>query len=69
MQQISAQAAALTATGKIDADTDNQRNELLWRITAQIDETKSSLEQLTETEKRLKKHLAQPQAIKKIMAK
>lgn len=69
MAQISAQAAALTATGQVDADLNNQRNELLWRITAQIDETKSSLEQLEETEKRLKKHLAQLQALKKIMAK
>lgn len=69
LSQLSNQAAALTATGKVDADLDNQRNELLWKITAQIDETKVSLEQLTETEKRLKKHLTQLQALKKILTK
>ncbi|MBI2957976.1 MAG: hypothetical protein HYY32_03945 [Chloroflexi bacterium] len=68
MRQLSNQAAALTATGKLDSDLDNQRNELLWKITAQIDETRSSLEQVAETEKRLKKHLTQLQALKKIMA-
>ncbi len=59
----------MTATGQVDADLNNQRNELLWKITAQIDETKSSLEQLEETEKRLKKHLNQLLALRKIMAK
>lgn len=66
--QISSQAAALTAGGKVDSDLDNQRNELIWRITAQVDETKASLEQLTEAEKKLKKHLNQLQQLKKIMA-
>ncbi|GEM_PF-4416675 len=68
MSQLSSQAAALTTTGKLDSDLDNQRNELLWKITAQIDETRASLEQLVETEKRLKKHLSQLQQLKKIMA-
>lgn len=69
VSQLSNQAAALTATGKLDSDLDNQRNELLWKITAQIDETKVSLEQIAETEKRLKKHLTQLQSLKKIITK
>jgi hypothetical protein len=68
MAQLSSEAASLSSKGKVDADLDNQRNELLWKITAQIDETKVTLEELTETEKRLKKHLGQLQQLKKIMA-
>ena len=68
MAQLSSETAALTARGKVDANLDNQRNELLWKITAQIDETKVSLEQLVETEKKMKKHLGQLQQLKKILA-
>lgn len=68
MAQLSGEAAALTAKGKVDADLDNQRNELLWKITAQIDETRLTLEQLVETEKKMKKHLGQLQQLKKILA-
>jgi len=68
MAQLSSETAALTAGGKVDVNLDNQRNELLWKITAQIDETKVSLEQLVETEKKMKKHLGQLQQLKKILA-
>ena len=68
MAQLSSETAALTARGKVDANLDNQRNELLWKITAQIDETKITLEQLVETEKKMKKHLGQLQQLKKILA-
>ena len=68
MAQLSSETAALTARGKVDANLDNQRNELLWKITAQIDETRLTLEQLTETEKKVKKHLGQLQQLKKILA-
>ena len=68
MSQIAAQAASLTTSGKIGTDLDNQRNELLWKITAQIDETKSNLEQAEMTVKSLKKHLTQLESLKKILA-
>lgn len=68
MAQLSSETAALSARGKVNADLDNQRNELLWKITAQIDETKLTLEQLVETEKKMKKHLGQLQQLKKILA-
>ena len=68
MAQLSSETAALTARGKVDANLDNQRNELLWKITAQIDEARLTLEQLVETEKKMKKHLGQLQQLKKILA-
>ena len=68
MSQIAAQAASLTTSGKIGTELDNQRNELLWKITAQIDETKSNLEQAEMTMKSLKKHLSQLESLKKILA-
>ncbi|MEW6033947.1 MAG: hypothetical protein AB1603_03730 [Chloroflexota bacterium] len=68
MAQLASEAAALTGPGKMDADIANQRNELLWKIAAQIDDTKLSLEELEATEKRLKKYLNQLQALKKILS-
>ncbi|MBI2856994.1 MAG: hypothetical protein HYX95_01620 [Chloroflexi bacterium] len=65
--QIAKEAAMVTAAGKLDTDMQNQRNELLWKITAQIDETKLNLEQVEETGKKLKKHLSQLQALRKIL--
>lgn len=69
MSQISAEAAALAGSGKVDADTANKRNELLWNINAQIDDTRVKLEQVEETQKELKKHLAQLQSLRKILAR
>ncbi|MBI2854102.1 MAG: hypothetical protein HYX87_04170 [Chloroflexi bacterium] len=68
ISQFATEAASLTASGKIGAEIVNQKNELLWKITAQIDETKLNLEQLEETQKNLKKHLAQLQSLKKILS-
>ncbi len=68
ISQIATEAASLTASGQVGTDLDNQRNELLWKITAQIDETKANLLQIETTQKSLKKHLAQLESLKKILA-
>jgi len=68
MAQLSAEAAALAGAGKVNADLANKRNELLWNINAQIDDTRLKLAQSEETQKELKKHLAQLQSLRKILS-
>jgi hypothetical protein len=67
LDQLIREADVLRASTGVDTDIANRRNELLWKITAEIDDAKLALERLEDTKERLKKHLKQLKSLLKVL--
>ena len=67
LDQLIRETDAIRAATSVDADIANRRNELLWKITAEVDDAKLALERLDDTKERLKKHLKQLKSLLKIL--
>jgi hypothetical protein len=67
LDQLIRETDALRAATNTDADIANRRNELLWKITAEIDDANLAMDRLEETKERLKRHIKQLKALQKIL--
>ncbi len=67
LDQLIREADVLRDATSVGADIANRRNELLWKITAEVDDAKLALEHLEDAKERLKKRLKQLKSLQKIL--
>ena len=67
LAQLAKEGQKLGDIGRVDAELSTRRNELLFRLNDQIENTKRVLQQTQEMEKRLKKHLNQLESLRRIL--
>jgi len=69
LSQLLASAGELKDLTAFEADLGVRRNEILFKVTVEIEDTKSSLKQAEQLVERLKKHLKQLEGLYRILTK
>ncbi len=69
LAQLLGNAGELKDLGAFEADLGVRRNEILFRVTVEIEDTKSALKQAEQLVDRLKKHLNQLAGLHRILTK
>lgn len=69
LSQLLGSAGELKDLTAFEADLGVRRNEILFKVTVEIEDTKSSLKQAEQLVERLKKHLNQLEGLYRILVK
>jgi len=69
LSQLMGSSDELKALSGYDAQMDTKRNEILFKVTTEMEDTKNALKESEALVERLRKHLAQLEGMHKILTK